>query len=100
MVMGVIVVMYLYYVGWFLFRLRLVQNFLNDGFFFDVVNQDFNNNLQEGIDFEIEDFNYFFLDRDVLDGEQISFFFMSIVWFVFKIFFVFFFLEGFLVIVN
>lgn len=100
MVMGVIVVMYLYYVGWFLFRLRLVQNFLNDGFFFDVVNQDFNNNLQEGIDFEIEDFNYFFLDRDVLDGEQISFLFMSIVWFVFKIFFVFFFLEGFLVIVN
>lgn len=87
MVMGATVVMYLHHVGWFPFRQRPVQNFPNDGPPHEAVNQDPNNNLQEGLDPEIEDPNHLPPDRDVLDDEQTSPSFMSTAWLVFKTFF-------------
>uniref|UniRef100_A0A8C0MB58 Homocysteine inducible ER protein with ubiquitin like domain 1 n=2 Tax=Canis lupus familiaris TaxID=9615 RepID=A0A8C0MB58_CANLF len=76
-----------HHVGWFPFRQRPVQNFPNDGPPHEAVNQDPNNNLQEGLDPEIEDPNHLPPDRDVLDDEQTSPSFMSTAWLVFKTFF-------------
>lgn len=87
MVMGATVVMYLHHVGWFPFRQRPVQNFPDDGGPRDAANQDPNNNLQGGMDPEMEDPNRLPPDREVLDPEHTSPSFMSTAWLVFKTFF-------------
>ncbi|XP_037672068.1 homocysteine-responsive endoplasmic reticulum-resident ubiquitin-like domain member 1 protein isoform X2 [Choloepus didactylus] len=86
MVMGATVVMYLHHVGWFPFRRRPVQNFLNEGPPQEAANQD-PNNLQEDAGPEPEDPDHLPPDRVVLDGEQSSPSFMSTAWLVFKTFF-------------
>ncbi|XP_031196767.1 homocysteine-responsive endoplasmic reticulum-resident ubiquitin-like domain member 1 protein isoform X2 [Mastomys coucha] len=86
MVMGATVVMYLHHVGWFPFRQRPVQNFADDGPQ-EAANQDPNNNLQGGVDPEMEDPNRQPPDREVLDREHTSPSFMSTAWLVFKTFF-------------
>lgn len=87
MVMGATVVMYLHHVGWFPFRQRPVQNFPDDGPPREAANQDPNNNLQGGMDHEMEDPNRLPPDREVLDPEHTSPSFMSTAWLVFKTFF-------------
>ncbi|XP_020020194.1 homocysteine-responsive endoplasmic reticulum-resident ubiquitin-like domain member 1 protein isoform X2 [Castor canadensis] len=89
MVMGATIVMYLHHVGWFPFRQRPLQNFLDDGPRPEAANQDPNNNLQEGADPdpESEDPNRLPPDRDVLGAEQTSPSFVSTAWLVFKTFF-------------
>lgn len=87
MVMGATVVMYLHHVGWFPFRQRPVQNFPDDGPPQEAANQDPNNNLQGGMDPEMEDPNRLPAGREVLDPEHTSPSFMSTAWLVFKTFF-------------
>ncbi|XP_076988620.1 homocysteine-responsive endoplasmic reticulum-resident ubiquitin-like domain member 1 protein isoform X3 [Tamandua tetradactyla] len=86
MVMGATVVMYLHHVGWFPFRQRPVQNFLNEVPPHGAANQD-PNNLQEDAGPETEDADHLPPDRDVRDGERSSPSFMSTAWLVFKTFF-------------
>lgn len=76
-----------HHVGWFPFRQRPVQNFPDDGPPQEAANQDPNNNLQGGMDPEMEDPNRLPAGREVLDPEHTSPSFMSTAWLVFKTFF-------------